>query len=405
MLRTVQVLLVAASVALPIAGPPPTSGATGPAASNSEGPGFKILAIGTGASPDDASNPDAEAIRDAQGWTRAQMAAYERSEVALDVVTERLSTDYPEAFVGSALADDPAGASTVYIKGPAPSDIRALADELGVTVVDHQPRSRDELDAELGAVQEALMSAGFEQFVVSADIEHQAEITVVVTRPSGASLDTARKRIGSEIAPSFAVVDDPVVEPQGAFGGMRLQDDGAFLCTSGWTVRRIADGVRGVTGAGHCNPGLNQINHPGHGVHPTFFRQEHIGQWGDVEWYTTNEVEGDDFYSDEFGNIRDVSGIEPRANIAVNEIVCFYGRASNRRDCSLRVANPDVFCGWPQQKLVQMNGSVTLGGDSGGGWSVNFTAYGGHYGICFFNSSFSVADLFDEALGVTVAVT
>ena len=48
---------------------------------------------------------------------------------------------------------------------------------------------------------------------------------------------------------------------------------------------------------------------------------------------------------------------------------------------------------------------MTLGGDSGGGWSLGNKAYGGHKGLCFSKSSFSVADLFDEALGVVVAVT
>ncbi len=184
---------------------------------------------------------------------------------------------------------------------------------------------------------------------------------------------------------------------------MKLQDGGVFGCTSGWTVQKLSTGVRGVSGAGHCD-GIDQIFHPGVGVHPAVWQLDHVGQWGDVEWYTTAQNEADDFYADEFNNIRDVAAVEPRANIAIGEAICVYGRASNHRDCSLRVENPDVFCGFPQQKLVQMNGAVTIGGDSGGGWSFNFTAYGGHFGLCFNKSSFSVADLFDEALGVAVAV-
>lgn len=355
----------------------------------------------------EAGGPDSEAVREARGWTREQFAAYEAAEAALDSVTGRLSTQYPHALVGSALAEDPTGPPTVYVKGRAPADLRALAIELGVTLVEDQPYSLDELDVRLAAVQDAMFSAGLKDFAVSADIQRAGAITLVVAVPSGASLDPVLAGIAPEIAKDITVIieDVPVVEPQGAFGGMKLQDGGVFLCTSGWTVRRIADGVRGVTGAGHCPAGIDQINHPGHGVHPAFFRQEHVGQWGDVEWYTTNEFEPDDFYADEFNNIRDVAAVEPRANIAVGEFICVYGRASNHRDCSLKVENPDVFCGFPQQRLVQMNGAVTIGGDSGGGWSFNFTAYGGHYGLCWGKSSFSVADLFDEALGVAVAVT
>lgn len=354
----------------------------------------------------EAGGPDSEAVREAQGWTTEQLAAYQASEAALDWVTGRLSTDYPNAFVGSALADDPTEPPTVYVKGGAPADIRALASELGVAVVEEQPYSLDDLDVRLAAVQEAMSSAGLKDFVVSADIQRKGAITVVVNLLSGASFDAALIGLAPEIAKDITVikVDGPVVEDQGAFGGMKLQDGGVFECTSGWTVRRIADGVRGVTGAGHCD-GIDQINHPGHGVHAAVQKQLHVGEWGDVGWYTTAELEVDDFYADEFNNIRDVAAVEPRANIAVGEFVCVYGRASNHRDCSLKVENPNVFCGIGPQKLVQMNGDVTDPGDSGGGWSFNFTAYGGHKGNCFNKSSFSVADLFDEALGVAVAVT
>ena len=354
----------------------------------------------------EAVTADLEAVRDAHGWTTKQLAAYEASETALDAVTERLSTEYADVLVGSALAADPTQPPTVYVKGRAPADIRALASELGVALVEEQPYSLNELDVRLAAVQEAMASAGFEDFAVSADIQREGAITLVVRASSGVGLDPVLAGIAPKIAKDITVVTDaePVVEPQGAFGGMKLQDGGVFECTSGWTVRKIANGVRGVTGAGHCS-GIDQINHPGHGVHAAFFQAEHIGQWGDVEWYTTNELEADDFYADEFNNIRDVAAVEPRANIAIGEAICVYGRASNHRDCSLVVENPDVFCGFPQQKLVQMNGAVTIGGDSGGGWSFNFTAYGGHFGLCFNKSSFSVADLFNEALGVAVAVT
>lgn len=402
MRRSITAVLSALVLALSMPGQP----ADGSAATWAQTPASTDLEDAVTQDAAEGVTSDLEAVREAQGWTTKQLAAYEASEAALDAVTERLSTDYPDAFIGSALAADPTQPPTVYVKGRAPAEIRALASELGVALVEEQRYSLNELDVRLAAVQEAMVAAGFEDFVVSADIQREGAITLVVAASSGASLDPVLAGIAPEIAKDITVVTEaqPVVEPQGAFGGMKLQDGGVFECTSGWTVRRIADGVRGVTGAGHCG-GIDQINHPGHGVHAAFFRQEHIGQWGDVEWYTTNEFEADDFYADEFNNIRDVAAVEPRANIAIGESICVYGRASNHRDCSLRVENPDVFCGFPQQKLVQMNGAVTIGGDSGGGWSFNFTAYGGHYGLCFNKSSFSVADLFDEALGVAVAVT
>jgi streptogrisin C len=56
---------------------------------------------------------------------------------------------------------------------------------------------------------------------------------------------------------------------------------------------------------------------------------------------------------------------------------------------------------------VAMNAkNTTIPGDSGGPWYFNFTAYGSHKGGCTIDgvlrNVFSVADLYDEALGVTV---
>lgn len=349
---------------------------------------------------------DLEAIGEARGWTAKQLAAYETSEAALDAVSERLSTEHPGALVGTALAKDPTDPPTAYLKGRAPADVLAIAKELGVALVEDQPYSLDELDARLAIVHDAFTRAGFEDVVGWADIQREGAITVVVGGTSRASLDPVLDGIAPAVAKDITalVATGRVAEDQGAFGGMKLQDGGVFECTSGWTVRKLSNGVRGVTGAGHCD-GIDQINHPGHGVHAAAEQLRHVGEWGDVGWYTTAEAEADDFYADEFNNIRDVAAVEPRANIAIGEAICVYGRASNMRNCSLVVENPNVFCGIGAQKLVQMNGDVTMVGDSGGGWSFGGTAYGGHKGNCFDKSSFSVADLFDEALGVVVAVT
>jgi hypothetical protein len=59
-------------------------------------------------------------------------------------------------------------------------------------------------------------------------------------------------------------------------------------------------------------------------------------------------------------------------------------------------------------RLVLMNGDVGIPGDSGGGWSFDFTAYGSHKGNCADvpgREVFSVADLYDEAISVGVRVS
>jgi len=68
-----------------------------------------------------------------------------------------------------------------------------------------------------------------------------------------------------------------------------------------------------VTTAGHCD-GINQIVQPGGGVWALNFVGEHCGQWGDVEWSTSNQIEPAQFYSDA-NNIRIVTAVEARGDI------------------------------------------------------------------------------------------
>lgn len=62
-------------------------------------------------------------------------------------------------------------------------------------------------------------------------------------------------------------------------------------------------------------------------------------------------------------------------------------------------------------RLTQTDRDIGIGGDSGGGWSFDNTAYGSHVGNCGQGSDgtirevFSVADLYDEARNVRVRHT
>lgn len=217
----VTMLVASAILSAPVGTVARLQPADGGASTRAQTPASADLADTVMQDDSDAAGPDLEAVREAQGWTTKQLAAYERSEAALDVVTESLSTNYPEAFVGSALADDPAQPPTVYVKGRAPADVRALAGEHGVALVEDQPYSLDELDTRLAAVQKAVFSAGFEDFAVSADIEREGAITLVVAMPSGASLDPVLAGIAPEIAKDITVImeDHPVVEPQAPSAG------------------------------------------------------------------------------------------------------------------------------------------------------------------------------------------
>lgn len=253
---------------------------------------------------------------------------------------------------------------------------------------------------------------GFRDVVTAVD-ESTSTVEATVTRtPSRANATSssllAALPVDFRAGVRLSIAAGDVAVDEHAYGGMWVRDDGVNECTSGWAVTG-AGGVTGVTTAGHCD-GINEIDEPGVGAFGLTHQGEHRGQWGDVEWKTSaSHIEPDDFYATAT-EVRDVQAVEPRANITVGESICVYGRSSNSRDCSHTVLRTSISCtnsGVFNDRLVAMNAkNTTIGGDSGGGWSFNFTAYGSHKGGCTVDNGlrnvFSVADLYDEALGVTV---
>ncbi len=355
--------------------------------------------------PDEALATDLALIAQAAGWTAAEAAAYARTEETIDRIAVRLATDRPDVFVGSALASDPGGAPRLFVKGPADPELIAAirSADLPIEVVDGQPYSLSELEARKTAVHAMLLAAGYREVVTTFDLTRSGLIEVTVRRQSNLPGDPLSVlallptdlRSGVEVT----VGDVPIVTPTGAFGGMWLRrDDGSRYCTSGWSVRH-PDGRTGVTGAGHCSR-ITSIEHPGHGIHTVNWQAQHVGEWGDVEWYTSAELEPPYFYADA-ATVRDVRAVEQRAAISVGEYVCVYGRASNARNCSMKVRDVALACG-QLNRLVRMDGGFVIGGDSGGGWSYGNVAYGATFGSCDGLDSWSVADLFDEALGARV---
>lgn len=351
----------------------------------------------------DGLAPDDSLIAAARGWTRAEVQAYGQAESWLDTLTDEVMKTSPDSFVGSILLESPSDPPMLLLKGKTPDNIAALvaAGPVRVVVLDDQPYSFAELEERQLRVHWSLTDRGFE-VATSADIRARGTIhvRVVADGSSSATVEAVLSAIPVDLRAStlLTFVPGPLLRPEAAFGGMWLKVGPNNACTSGWAVANAA-GLRGISGAGHCN-GITKVTHPGEGDHDLTFQAQHEGQWGDVEWYTSTVFEPDDFYSDAT-TIRDVGAVEARWNISVGESICGYGRASNVRDCTLDVNNNNLACGH-LSRMVEMNGEALVPGDSGGGWSFGVTAYGAHYGNCGSNDMFSVADLFDEAIGVSV---
>lgn len=366
-------------------------------------------------SDDEALAHDLEMVAKERGWTLSQARDHYMSAEIVGEKAALVALNRPDAFIGSALSDDPTGSPMLFIKGTPDDYILGLISDAGrpITIIDNQPFSFDELETRKLAVHRTFEALGFNYIVTSYDFQRQGHISVEVTKEPG--LQSAAEELVSLLpdeirdAVTIVVSDKPVAEDHAAFGGMWLRDDGVNECTSGFSVRRVSNSTPGVTGAGHCT-GINQVNHPGHGIHTLSSQQEHRGEWGDVEWYTSTQAEPDDFYATAT-IIRDVSAVEARAAISVGESICVYGRASNSQNCSMDVNDASVSCtinGVFNDRLVLMSsGATTTNGDSGGPWYFSTKAFGGHKGKCglLARNAFSVADLFDEAIGVKVATS
>ncbi|MGH9023118.1 MAG: hypothetical protein ACRDV9_08470 [Acidimicrobiia bacterium] len=382
-----------------------------PSAANAGGAaGDEIPAI-VEQSAAEAGAQDLALVAKANGWTVEQAAASRRAADIVGAVAAQVAAERPEAFVGSRLSAEPGGVPELYIKGRADAFVHNLVAgaQGSIRLIDNQPFSFQELEERKLQVHGALEAQGFKDISTGFGVAGRGKINAGVTRQPGTPTDpigilsSLPTLLRGSI--NLAVNDVAIAIDEESFGGMRTTTGAGGLCTSGWSVYD-STGQTGVTTAGHCD-GINAIDHPGHGVHGLTHQREHRGQWGDVEWKTSGEIEPARFYATAT-EVRTVIGVEPQFAISEGEQVCLYGRSSNNRDCSRRVQNVSQTCtndGVRNDRLVLMDGDIGIPGDSGGGWSWANRAYGSHKGNCADvpgREVFSVADLYDEALGVRV---
>lgn len=381
---------------------------TGPLAAPSAGAGASL-------SRDQQQARDIGLVARTKGWTIEEAKAQFRAAEAVGAIAEEIAKQRPEAFVGSALSDKPGGPPTLYVKGSADTLIRQLvaSSDIPIVVADNEPFSFEQLEARKRRVHAALEAIGFQDVATRVNITGHGRIPADVANRPG--VPNTRAAIMASLPADLQGSVDLSISPVAfgadttSFGGMLVRKAGVGDATSGFSVVKVATGVTGVTTAGHA-ANEDSLVHPGHNVAHTFvFQSEHRGQWGDIEWHTTNFVDEPKYYA-EAGNLIDtVFGLEARANITVGESVCQYGRFSNDRDCSLDVVDVSLACtnsGVPNDRLVQMNGTTTIAGDSGGPWTFGGIVFGSQKGHCgpLGRDAWSVADLFDEAIGVRVIV-
>lgn len=365
-------------------------------------------------SPEEALAQDLALIAASRGWTVEEAKAdHEAAEVVGDIA-EEVAAKRPDIFVGSMLSPDPGGAPAIYVKGPADEFVRGLiaGANIAVKIVDNQPYSFGELDERKLEVYRALQAQGFTNLGASFDITARGRVDAAVTAKPGVTEDVnqilAKLPESLRNTVSLNVMDQPVAGAEHVTGGQWMTINGSNWCTSGWSVYNISTGQTGVTTAAHCV--VNGIIDAG--IQPVYIRGEHHGIWGDVEWNISDIIESGKFWASST-ELRLVTELEPWAGISQGEEICVYGRQTNTRIC-LVVQDVNVTCSTGDispNHMVRMNGYVTQGGDSGGPWSNTNKAFGSHIGWCQDypwspkKNVFSIADLYDEALGVRVRLS
>jgi streptogrisin C len=363
----------------------------------------------------EAREEDLMLTAQAHHWSIDEARANRESTEAVGRLAVKLARERPDIFVGSVVAENPLESPAILVKGDADSFVERLIREerAPIRIVDNQPYSFREIDQRIQATHSALKALGYRDIVVAADIRSAGRLQAHVKAEP--ELRYRPIEVSRLMPPQLRDELDLTVSPgwegtrHAAFGGMRVTATSSE-CMSGWTLgRREADGwvITGVSTAGHC-VGINTIWDPTGDRHGFLWMTQHIGEWGDVERHT---VASDVLISDEFyatdTSIRDVGAVEPAASISVNESICFYSRQRGIRFCDADVAYTNVSV-YGAGRLILMDQSVAIAGDSGGGWSWNNTAYGSQVGNAqvgeIVGDLFSVADYYDEALGDSGAV-
>ncbi len=184
----------------------------------------------------------------------------------------------------------------------------------------------------------------------------------------------------------FSVTLDSANVPNAINGGELINNGQIKRCTSGFAV---VDGTtRGMLTAGHCGNTTRHWRSRTTAWQGNNYIATHqvavTGDNGDSAWYTTEQDEADNFYVTTTVT-RDVTGQQSRASM-LGHYVCHFGIKSGF-SCGNVVntsysPNYDVCDDVCDDIWVKVEGETlrACGGDSGGPWFQDRTAYGIHSG-------------------------
>ena len=169
------------------------------------------------------------------------------------------------------------------------------------------------------------------------------------------------------------------------YGGLPIRGQNGN-CTTGFSIRRNTDGVRGVITAGHCD-NLQIATFTGQGQYLVYKGEKYEGPY-EVQWHTlagytpVNKIQWS-----QSGATRYITSIKARNNQVIGAYVCKYGIESKYGCGNIADKNYLLVYGhqYPQPKTPFTNTFIRVSsstnpflklGDSGGPWYNGYTAYG-----------------------------
>lgn len=222
----------------------------------------------------------------------------------------------------------------------------------------------------------------------------------------------ARERLRARLQPAqpanaaitiqVSIVDelDAEVEATNMRGGGYLEPN---VCTAGFTVYRLSDGVKGISTARHCADDYPSLRYYNHNT-SSYTNISRLGlgntSYGDLAWYSRGTYTPIAVFYHNYGATRFVFG---EGYPTVGQTLCKFGRKTGYgceevyrlNECS------SGYCG-----LTAMKSRITDTGDSGGPWFYGNTAYGIHHGgktiLFIWRSLFTPTYNLRDALGVRV---
>jgi hypothetical protein len=178
-------------------------------------------------------------------------------------------------------------------------------------------------------------------------------------------------------------VEPPVKGPstndfQDSYGGLKANVPGPDYCTSGFSITRDGSTQHGITDAAHCaNTDVEILGEP------LTFEDQSWGGNQDVQWFSTPTLNDVNKVVDGSGT-RHITDTTSRANMNLGQTVCHYG-ATSGYDCGI-ISNADYDPGLQntcadfhadyEPTFIKMDRTPSQGGDSGGPFYNNNTAFG-----------------------------